>query len=363
MYKIIILIFSLCIYSTSTIAAEPATTHLRIPNSIHHIAPKLEAITHTIIPLTFDAHQYAKPESKVILQKSLADLLLILKSAPEPFSKPSVSFKASFPVMFDHIEHTQKALEHKNYAKAQEMLKAIPALFIACHIPIDLHRGQFASDFDFAEFNYLIQNYQNSITYYDKYLTSKGHHQSQANTQLALERLLTIYAQIDKDPALATTYLHEYIPYLTEHLELKSLLQQWIVELQNLNEYFDEGSYTHRPIAFASIQNYVASFLFSNINARTPVQPSEKVKLIVLRGMLFDYLNESAPSDQKKPMLLYWLALCDRKLNDGAYSTSADIFLAECFTTYPQHAYAELCKQAFNRDIQTAAMSPMTPPV
>lgn len=364
MYKIIILILS--IYSTFTIAAEPSKNNPPIHPNINQTMVKLGAITQEIIPLTFDANQYAKPESKVTLQKDLADLLLIFKSSPEHFSKPSVSFKASYAVMLDHLEQTKKVLEQKNYPKAREMIKAIPSICVSCHTQdvenqklfIGLGRARFASDFDFAEFSYVTRDYQTAITYYDKYLTSKGAYKSKANTKLALERLLTIYAQIDKDPNSAAIYLNEYVPYIIEYPDLKILLQQWVLGLQNINTYFDDELRNHHPIAFASIQNYVASFLFSN--TATTIPEADKVKFIVLRGMLFDYLNEATPSDKERPMLLYWLALCDRKLNDGLYSSFSDLFLKECFTKYPHHSYAALCKQEYDRDMQTAWLTPPT---
>lgn len=369
MYKIIILILS--IYSTLTVAAEQPSHTLPTHPSLNQTMTKLEAIIRDIIPLTFDAHQYAKPESKVILQKELTDLLLIFKNTPEPFSKPSVSFKASYSVMLDHLEQTQKALEQKNYSKAREMLKAISTICVSSYTQdiqdtqnqksfINLERAQFTSDFDFAEFSYLTQDYQSAITYYDKYLTSKSSHKSKANTKVALERLLAMYTQIDKDPNLAATYLTEYIPFLIEYPDLKICLQQWIVGLQNINDYFDDEIHNAHPVAFASIQNYVASFLFSNTTNNLP--ETDKVKFIVLRGMLFDCLNEMMPSDKEKPMLLYWLALCDRKLNEGLDTSFSDIFLKECFLKYPHHSYAALCKQMYYRNIQTALASPTAIP-
>jgi len=389
MYKIIVFILGFCVLTVNANQTMPETkpetkpeTRLETtpkktavhPNHPNPAILKLNVILEEMMPLIFDNNQFQKASTKTLIQKQVVELLTLLKNTPELPYKKSNSAQTSYPMIVAQLEQVLRAFEQKNYVKAAELLKSTSFLLINnTTLPVTensatlqppilslkINRAQFSCDFAFAEYSYAIRDYQNAIIYYDKYLTAHTP-RSKANIKLALERLLNLYTQIDKDPQLTATYLKEYIPYLGNDPELNALLQEWMSSLENINDYFDDELQNNHFLSFAALQNYAASLLFSNTsNENTKaIAPADKVRLVVLRGMLLNYLNETTVGAKEKPMLLYWLALCNKKLNDSAYYTFTSMLLKECFSKYPNHSYASLCKAEYEQLIQSAWLNP-----
>lgn len=285
MYKIIFFLLSLCVLP---VFANDANLENKLV--------KIDEITQALIPLTFDPHQYNQADAKDRMQKNLTELKPIFKEAP-------------FNGMLECIDQAQKALDQKNMPQARNKIKTLLSFCIACHNPETRHQMfvanlnslQFESNFELAEFSYITQDYQTAMGYYDHYITSKGHYKSKEKMQLALERLLSMYTQIEKEPAVAADYVNEYVHYLNEYPELKNLVQQWVVELKKSDP----------SIAInAGLENYVDNVLS---------HPADKIPLVVLKGILFNDLNETLPGEKEKPQLLSWLALCSCKLSEQNY--------------------------------------------
>lgn len=270
--------------------------------SIDQKMDSMNTIARAILPLIFDSHQYDQTGSNEQLSKHLAELHPILQ-------------QAAFKNMAEAIEQAQNNLEHKNPSKARELLKTPLAFCLASrptssdpHPDMNVNAIRFESNFELAEYHYITQNYQDAILCYDHYLTSQKQIKSKEYTQLALERLLSIYTQLETDPSLAAAYLNEYTNYISHYPELRVVLQQWIHDLNNINASFDDVFQTEKPITFLNIQNYATRVLRAPEPNTHP--ETEKVKRIVLRGMIFNHLNETTPNEKERPLLLEWLALC-----------------------------------------------------
>lgn len=293
MYKIILLLLSFSLFASSAWAQEEIAPPLA----------KMDIIAKRILPLVFDTHQSNRLEAKKELHQHLAEL-------------HSNFEQASLTNMSAHLEQAQKYLEHKDETKAREVIKLMLSFCLAAdaraHLSTqekDLSPLHFASQFEIAEYNYIIQNYETAIIYYDHYLTSKKSQlKAKEQRRLALERLLSIYTQLERDPSITAAYLNEYQSYIIEPTE-KSLLAHWIQELNQMNTFFDEKLQSPEPISFASLQEYATRILDT---ASEPVNPeADKIKRLILKGLVFNYLNEKSTLNEKEqPLLLKWLEQC-----------------------------------------------------
>lgn len=324
------------IFFNSVVAAD--TENLK--PTMHSLANNLQAI----LPLIFVPEENLS-DNQDKLKTEVGQLIQAFDQSKHHFESTSPVFKASYNVTSDYLKNTQTYLDKGMISIAADKLKMLPSLCVSCHTQdtkqnngfFGLERSHFGSDFQFAELSFATRDYGTAIRYFDKYLTTPGSFKSMQRTRTALERLLTLYVQVDHEPAMAATYLNEYIPFIVDFPELKLQLKTWVKSLENLPKAQVDLLSGKSTLSFNSLQT-----LATPLEAAKSTQ--DEVQVIVLRGLIHSYLNKSA-SKQEIPALLYWLALADKKLNYMYYHSFAEIYLNECVTTYSNSEYSAKCQR------------------
>lgn len=309
--------------------------------TMHSLATNLQ----TLLPLIFvpeeDLGQNVEP-----LKQQVAQLIDAFDKSQKHFDHDSPAFKASYRVTSDYLKQTQKYLNQGKITLASDKLKMLPSYCVSCHTQdskqnnnfFGLEREAFSSDFQFAELSFATRDYGTAVRYFDKFLTQPGSFKSKTRTETALERLLTLYVQVDHEPAMAATYLNEYLPFIVDFPDLKLRLETWVDSLANL------------PVAQLNLLNGKSTLNFDNLKEvaksleSTPFAKQDEVQVVVIRGLIHSYLNKT-PKEQEIPALLYWLALADKQLNYSFYQSFAEVYLDECATNYPNSEYGPKCKK------------------
>lgn len=276
----------------------------------------------------------------------VSNLVSLIKEAKPHLDKRSVTYNISYDVMNQYLDDLTKVVNNGDTDLARGMLKSVPHLCVGCHTQDMQHnklftnvkRNQFENDFQFAEFNYFTRNYDTAVKYYQKYL-DKLDPAIEESIRTSLKRILVIFSQIKKQPAKGAEILKQYVLITEIPKQIREDANEWVKGLNELavSSVVDQKSLQKR-------EDYVEYYLNQLRKHDVNYFASEKDKVfyITLRGLLYEYLNND-PSEKDVPIILYWLAVCDRTLEYSFFDNLADLYLKECILTYPTHPYARKC--------------------
>jgi len=327
-------------------AREPeSTTEMPINHVMSELGQTVDLLSTEMFSQSNDT-----PEKLDDFKKQFERLSELFKASKPHIAKRSITYNISYDLMIQHMDDIRIVLERGDISLAKGMLKSVPYLCVSCHtqdvqqnkVFSSVGRGKFENDYQYAEYLYVTRNYDNAVKYYMKYLTSLQP-ANEEYIQSALRRILVIYSQIKKDPGKAIDKLQPFAQKSEISKSIRKDINEWILGLEDLktSSVLDESSYKER-------QKYVEYYLnqLANHDVNYFTTEKDKVFYITLRGLLYEYLN-SNPSENDVPVILYWLAVCDRTLEYSFFDDLADIYLKECILTYSNHPYAKKCFQEY----------------
>ncbi len=345
-FKNSLLSLALATFCLSGYASELASTN---QTPINHVMSELGQTIDLLSAEIFSQNNDA-PEKVDDFKKQFEKLTELFKASKPHIAKRSITYNISYDLMVQHMNDIRIVLERGDIALAKGMLKSVPYLCVGCHtqdtqqnkIFSNVERSEFENDYQYAEYLYVTRNYDDAVQYYMNYLTSL----QPANDefiQAALRRILVIYSQIKKEPGKAIDKLQPFTQNAEISKSTRKDINEWILGLEDLkaSSVLDESSYKER-------QKYVEYYLnqLANHDVNYFATEKDKVFYITLRGLLYEYLN-AKPSQNDVPVILYWLAVCDRTLEYSFFDDLADIYLKECILTYSNHPYAKKCFQEY----------------
>jgi hypothetical protein len=271
----------------------------------------------------------------------------------EPFiDRKSPGYQISYEFVSQYLSVVKDILQHGEVDYARNHLYALGEICASCHTQdttlrtlfSGTTRDQLPNDYAFAELNYMTRNYHDAILYYKKFLDSPGR-KTELEIIQPLQRIVTIYTQVENDPADGIKLLKKYLKLPQQTEETRAELQGWIKGLKALQN--DAVSKT-TAVSFANLQAYVKKYLGNSEDfpLQTQSTAEEEVQRVWLRGRLYHYLNK-APKRNEIPMLLYWLAVIDRSIAYNYYFSLADLYLKQCVLKYPRHPYARRCFEEY----------------
>jgi len=336
------------------VALNAATAYASTsPNyqNINQVMTKIGKTMVGIYPLVVAKRKLKRLEIKKI--KIAISRLSELFAAAEPFiEQKSDGYKISYEFVSQYLKVVKSVLNSKNIDYARSHLYALGEVCTSCHTQDTVlrtlfkgtKRTQFDGDYAYAEFNYMTRNYDQAVKYYEKFLDSPG-----GKTELEiiqpLQRIITVYTQIDDKAADGVTILKKYLPLKDHTPDTQRQLQNWIRGLQQISR---SEVLTKKPVTFARLKRYVGKYLGNPDNLSINIQPSadKEVQRVWLRGQLYHYLNRE-PDTSEIPEILYWLAILDRSIAYNFYFSMTDLYLKQCVLKYPKHPIAQRCYQGY----------------
>tara|TARA_R110002110_G_scaffold415856_3_gene658472 strand:+ start:50571 stop:51782 length:1212 start_codon:yes stop_codon:yes gene_type:complete len=341
-------LFSLALAAVclSSYAEAPTSTN-QAP--INHVMSELGQTIDLLSSEIFSQSNEA-PEKTEDFKKQIDRLAELFKASKSHISKRSIAYNISYDLMLQQIDDIKIVVDRGDIALAKGMLKSVPYLCVGCHtqdtqqnkIFSNVDRVKFENDYQYAEYLYVTRNYDESVKYYLSYLNTLKP-SSEEFTQTALKKILVIYSQIKKQPEEAILKLQPFTQKVEINKSTRKDIGEWIEGLKELktSSVLDEKQYKER-------QAYVEYYLnqLANHDVNYFATEKDKVFYITLRGLLYEYLNAEPPQNDV-PVILYWLAVCDRTLEYSFFDDLADIYLKECILTYSRHPYAKKCFQEY----------------
>lgn len=313
----------------------------------------LFTIMQDLLPLVLDDKQFNSVNNKDVINKNLDKLNDLFDSIKEHSDFEPITFRISSAVLSRHIKAAKRAFVNAEYPYARYLLKSLPAACISYYNNDDyLHKNLpevrkdlFISEFDLAEFYYMLRNYKQALTAYESFIINNIDKENVAqNLQTALERILAIYLHGYKDPEKAFDVLQSYQKKYTFPEYISIYITEWLKGLKLVEDAF-HGSYKIRKVlTFKELKQYIREYFHESetLPSSFIIPKSDQMFYLMLSGYLNDYLY-SKPKLEEIPALLYWSSICDKALNYHNSISVADLYLKECIMVNPKSPYAKKC--------------------
>jgi len=335
MFKLTLYFVLLLVISLDGLAAKLPQASLNVTMTL--IGEELKQILPIVTKKkSLDATQVKRIEASI---KQLSELFNQI--GPYIKNKPS-GYQISYGFIKDYLQIMASVLKSGDIEYTRSYFYGLAEICSSCHTQdtalrtwfAGTPRASFPSDISYAEFNFITRNYSQAIMYYDKSLL--------VDTRLSdleiiqpLQRLLTIYAQIENDPLNGAKVLKKYQHIMSHTKETKSQLEKWIAELEILAASPMNQS---KNDTFASLEKYILQYLGQVQDQQATILPqnSNEAAKVMLRGKIYHYMN-SNPAVNEIPILLYWLSIIDRSISYNFYFSMADLYLKKCVLDYASH--------------------------
>ena len=308
-----------------------------------------------IYPLIMKNAKQISPKEKTQLKTQVLSLQDHIEKATKMASAQSDTFRISYNTISRHFTRASRALDADNVAYAQSLLRSATGLCVSCHTQdqsdrfLTKHRLiiELNDPLQTADYYYITRNYQEALKIYQRFLMSQETLAWEDKTLEALDRVLSIYIQIERSPDKALNYFEMLFKSKLSDKYVFGDVSAW---LQGLKIVIKDGLPTH-GVDFKVLQSYMSRYVMRGSDmggkdegqaARIVIREVDRVPALWVRGLAFDYLN-SFPESNETPILLYWLAIIDRSLEYDLHYSLTSLYLEQCIVGFSDHPYAQRC--------------------
>ncbi len=318
-----------------------------------------------IIPYAYSKENKLKDlkskKEKQELLNSLTDLSQFFKGAKHAsfFQRPG--FRPSLETINNHLDETIISVEADNFIFAQKRLNVIGALCVTCHTQLPesvskkafgknvrvVDRAGFDSDFSYANYLYLIRNFDESKKYFNKAIEealSKQNTNSNSEIVFSLRKMISIDTKIKFDYKKSMELIGKWGKDKRISKNDKKMLNRWESSLKNWKDF--------SPADVKSMPEFMAKHL-SPLDLKKEIifTGEEDITLLISSGVLLNFLVEN-PSTDLAPEILYWLSLAEHRMSQSYFFSLGDLYLKDCVRKYPSSPYAKKCYQEYADSIE-----------
>lgn len=330
---------------TGVIYASPAPAPAQV--SLNQIMTSIGKTMVEIYPLIVAKRELTHKEIQSV-ENALSRLSYLFATAKPFIDEKSDGYQISYEFVSEYLKVVKSVLMSDQIDYARSHLYALGEICTSCHTQDSTLRTLFSGttrehfddDYAYAEFNYMTRNYRDAVKYYEIFLASPAR-KTELEIIQPLQRIITIYTQVNNQPAEGIGHLRKFQNLKDHTSETKAQLESWIRGLEELNMISSQGN---RPVRFDQLSHYVTEYLAQSEDkiTETPSNVEQEVQRVWLRGQLYHYLNRN-PDANEIPMLLYWLSVADRSIAYNFYFSMTDLYLKQCVLKYPKHPFAPRC--------------------
>ena len=302
-------------------------------------------------------------KEKQELLNSLSDLSLFFKNAKhaELFQRPG--FRPSLETINGHLEETIISIEADNFIFAQKRLNIIGALCVSCHtqlpesvaknafkknIKIE-NRERFDSDFSYANYLYLVRQFNDSKKYFVKYIEENLEKLNSRNSQdvaFSLRKIISIDTKVKFNYDAANIFIEKWKSDSRLSLNDKKMITRWGDTLK-MWKGFDSASLNAKSMP-EFIEKHLTPLDFKK---EIVFIGEEDISLLISSGVLLNFLVLN-PKTDLAPEILYWLSVAEHRMNQTYFYSLGDLYLKDCIKKYPTSPYAKKCYQEYADSIE-----------
>jgi len=303
----------------------------------------------TLKPYLSSEEKFTSKENEEKIKFSLEKLSeAAQKSTHDPFLKSS-NFKFSRQILLEHIEGIEKAFKNGSKPYARWMLNSTVQICLTCHSQLAYESQTFASfvsdndyksNFDKAEFLFLVRNYKKSIDLYSQFLSQKVENKEQLDT--ALIKIMTYYLKVNRNFKDAKIELLKLEKNKYFNVSTKEKIKSWI---DHVNKY-EKKNVDIVKIKESELLNWI-----SDVLEKEKSEEHFEVILLYASGVLYEYMRIN-PNSKILPDILYNLAQLDQKISNNFFFSLSDLYLKECIVSHFKSPIAKKCYKQYEQNIK-----------
>lgn len=369
MYRQIIMTFFVFVLFATYAKAEK-TPKEEDPKAVMHKA--FQAVFE-LLPYSVHEMKFKDKRHEALILSKMMNISDAFKSGGHLEVLRAAGFYPSLELMQEHIKETIDAFNNKNKTFARLSLNSTTSICISCHTQFGedhkssfsspknrLPRSKFSSDFDYANFLFLVQDYEEAVNSYKKAIAMRLKNKEKTLKELknekkyefsvdfvieqSLRRVLTYYLKIKPDLRRAKIFLEEQRKEKRVSQILKEEIEDWLEDI----DLWGKAKVDFRRL---STDESVDKFIIEHLDPRDNeeegfVYGKDDVTLLLASGILSKNLGVSTDAT-RAPKLIYWLAQADKYLNDQYFFSLSTVYLKSCITRYKNPPYQKKCYKLY----------------
>jgi hypothetical protein len=356
---------SLLLLSSMPVWAKSSRKPKAPPPSTTEVKPLMAqflANIQALQPYMSSEKAFSDPANSAEIGNRLSSLARGVDSLNHFDALKTPGFAVSAGVLQDHVRQTNAAFRRGRTEYARSLLNETVQTCISCHsqlpsgasaivVPPDQVKG---SLLDRADFLFATRQFDEALKLYDQVLSETKPKATQGGVipyepaEPALKRELAIYLRVRRDPEGAARTLERQLENATLPVALRDSMRQWIAELRKpgLAPGFDP-----KTVPFAELKTYATKILGEDLKDMNLFSsPSKAASYLLLSGILYETL-QAQRKDVPTSDVLFWLAKCDRGLNQDFFFSMSDLYLQECIRRAPHTPIAHKCFREFEESV------------
>lgn len=318
-----------------------------------------------LVPLIMNDKEFQDSKNSEKILSSLTRIRSALKQTEHKEVMRTPGLKISRETLQTQLAETERIYRSGNKGFARWMLHSNLSLCISCHTQIpsvsNLHleigRGSFKTPYQEAEFYFLTRQFDSALATYETVIKNftKGDGEVEL-LEKSLERVVAIFSRIRRDARGGIKELDKISGYGKYPDFIQSMINSW---KRDFRSWSREGLPSFKKEDPKELRRFVERHLAQVSNADPDDEtggtlvsdPKKAVSYLFVSGILYEYLRVF-PDTKLTPEILYWLAQCDRGLNNEFFYSLADLYLKECMTEHSKTDVAKKCYREYERGIR-----------
>ncbi len=308
----------------------------------------------TLKPYMVSEEKFTDSKNFIEIDSHLKELALLSKKAVHDPKLRLAGYRVPRKIFENHIIEMERVFRVGNKQYARWMLNSTLSICMSCHTQIPtVSRGlkdfekldTLTSSFDQAEFLFATRAFDQAKDSYEKMILNypAGNIKTE-QVETALERVIAYYARLQRDPGGAVQALEQYQKNSKLPTFLKDDITAWLQVFKDWKKepVLDANLLTGPQVVLFAKKNLdpkVSGFVMTADNPRA-------VLYLKVSGILYQYLQQH-PDSEQTPEILYWLAICDKGLNNNFFYSLGNIYLRECIINYPRSPIAPKCYEEY----------------
>lgn len=318
-------------------------------------------------PFIHDPNKFYDKKHDEYINVQLQNIIDVFKSGSHNAKLNAPGFKPSFETISSYLVATKEAFNSPHKGFAHNRLQALSGLCMSCHTQLDsqnssrfsvslkaVRRDSFQSDFEYAEFLFLLRDFTSSARYYERVLSEvkaidlKKKMATPINFETykkALQRLVTINIKISYKPEQALAYIDKYASDRLLPPLVRDDFTSWKAQIKDLQKIYTPWNVSNAEELLRFEKKYL-----NGLDEEGLGSGAEDMKLLAMSGVLTKFLN-FRPNSKEAPHALYWLGIAEERLHFNFFYSLGELYLKECVERYPKHPYAKKCFKKYEEII------------
>ena len=298
-----------------------------------------------------DKFEDKKNEGKII--ENLDAMAKLVKNIKHTSITKAPGLRLSKQVLEDHLADTARVFKVGNKDYARWALNSTFSICMSCHTQSTSESRnwsligfkEFGNDFDHAEFLFAARDFDHALEKYDLIIDGFPANKIRImDLEKAISRKVAVFARVKRDfkGGLASVQKSQQNEELPPYLSKNLLAWEATFREAMKTPYPDPRESTDEQIRTYVEAEMKKGLWDKMIEASNP----RLVTNLTVSGILYEYLNLH-PTTPLRPDILYWLALCDRSLNNNFFYSLSDLYLKECINDFPKSPVAQKCFEEY----------------